>query len=56
MNPDNRSYRFFDFFALAGTIRNRRLRFAALSTFPDKNEGLEIIYNSLRAAMESNDG
>lgn len=56
MNPDTRIYRFFDFFALAGTIRNRRLRFAAPSTFPDKNEGLEIIYNSLRAAVESNDG
>ena len=56
MNPDTCIYRFFDFFALAGTIRNRRLRFAAPSTFPDKNEGLEIIYNSLRAAVESNDG
>ena len=49
-------YRFFDFFALADTIRNRRLRFAATSTFPDKNEGLEILYNSLRAAKESKDG
>lgn len=56
MNPDTPIYRFFDFFALADTIRNRRLRFAAPSTFPDKNEGLEIIYNSLRAAVESNDG
>ena len=49
-------YRFIDFFALADTIRNRRLRFAATSTFPDKNEGLEILYNSLRAARESTDG
>ena len=56
MNPDSRIYRFLDFFGLAGTINNRRLRFAAPSTFPDKNEGLEIIYNSLRAAVESNDG
>lgn len=56
MNPDIRIYRFFDFFALADTICNRRLRFAASSTFPDKNEGLEIIYNSLRAAVETNNG
>ena len=56
MNLDTQIYRFFDFFALSGTIRNRRLRFARPSTFPDKNEGLEIIYNSLRAAVESNDG
>jgi hypothetical protein len=45
-----------DYFALADTIQNRRLRFAAPSTFPDKNEGLEIMYNSLRAAVESDDG
>ena len=56
MNPDTRIYRFFDFFALAATIANRRLRFSAPSTFPDKNEGLEVVYNSLRAAVESNDG
>ena len=56
MNPETRIYRFFDFFAMVDTIRNRRLRFAAPSTFPDKNEGLEIIYNSFRAAVESNDG
>lgn len=56
LNPDIRIYRFFDFFALADTIQNRRLRFAAPSTFPDKNEGLEIMYNSLRVAVESNDG
>ena len=49
-------YRFIDFFALVDTIRNRRLRFAAASTFPDKNEGLEILFNSLRAAVESRDG
>jgi hypothetical protein len=56
LNPDTPIYRFFDFFALVDTFRNRRLRFSAPSTFPDKNEGLEIIYNSLRAAVESNDG
>ncbi len=56
LNPDTRIYRFLDFFALADTIRKRRLRFAAPSTFPDRNEGLEIVYNSLRAAVESNDG
>lgn len=56
LNFDSRIYRFFDFFALADTLRNRRLRFAAPSTFPDKNEGLEIMYNSLRAAIESRDG
>jgi hypothetical protein len=56
LNPDTHIYRFIDFFALSGTIRNRQLRFAAPSTFPDKNEGLEIFYNSLRAAVESNDG
>ena len=55
MNPDTLIYRFFDFFALADTIRNRRLRFAAPSTFPDKNEGLEVFYNSLCAAIEAND-
>lgn len=49
-------YRFVDFFALADTIRTRRLRFTAASTFQDKNEGVEILYNSLRAAMESSDG
>ena len=41
---------------MVDTLRNRRLRFSAASTFPDKNEGLEIIYNSLHAAVESNDG
>lgn len=56
LNPDPPIYRFFDFFALAATIGNRRLRLASPSTFPDKNEGLEVIYNSLRAAVESNDG
>ena len=57
-NPESDTpiYRFFDFFALVDTFRNRRLRFSAPSTFPDKNEGLEIIYNSLRAAVEANDG
>ena len=56
LNPDTPIYRFFDFFALVDTLRNRRLRFSAASTFPDNNEGLEIIYNSLRAAVESSDG
>lgn len=56
LNPETPIYRFFDFFALADTLRNRRLRFSAPSIFPDQNEGLEIIYNSLRAAVESNDG
>lgn len=56
MSPDTPIYRFFDFFALVDTIRNKRLRFSAASTFPDKNEGLEIIYNSLQAVVESSDG
>lgn len=56
LNPDTPIYRFFDFFALVDTLRNQRLHFSAPSTFPDKNEGLEIIYNSLLAAVESNDG
>lgn len=56
VNSETRIYRFFDFFALASTIKNRRLRFSSASTFQDRNEGLEILYNSLRAAVESNDG
>ena len=56
LNLDTPIYRFIDFFALVDTLRNQRLHFSAPSTFPDKNEGLEIIYNSLLAAVESNDG
>ena len=56
LSTDKPIYRFFDFFALIDTLSNRRLRFSAPSTFQDRNEGLEIIYNSLHAAVESNDG
>jgi len=59
LNPDTPIYRFFDFAALVNTVERQKLRFAAVSQFldrGDRNEGLEIHYNSLRKAIESKDG
>lgn len=56
MNPDTSIYRFFDFAALVNTVERQKLRFAAVSQFldrGDRNEGLEIHFNSLREAVKA---